>query len=238
MNWFIFLAVCLVLLFQEGQCCLRRRSTDDVCECTDFRNITKSQTVRDTILFTEDDGCVRNATCGAHYFTFLRTRFNVSELTFPSDMANIKNDVDLQTVENGDGWEAPTGPPVDLFSFFGIICENSKWYATKYPVGIEYVSIDSQSKYFGLGGEFDGKKSEIIGIHCTPPTVVLMVVVDMVVGIVMVVAVVVERVTVEVFEEVSVITAIDGVSLQHFKLYNILTYHDAGLISVGVLQPG
>ena len=69
----------------------------------------------------------------------------------------------LQTVPNTEGWEAPEGPPVDLFSYFGVICENSKWYATKYPLGISYNTIDSQSKEFGLGGEFDGKKSEIDG---------------------------------------------------------------------------
>ena len=40
MNWFIFLSVVLVFLFQEGQSCLKRGSTDDVCECSDFFNLS------------------------------------------------------------------------------------------------------------------------------------------------------------------------------------------------------
>ncbi|KAF1763952.1 hypothetical protein GCK72_003898 [Caenorhabditis remanei] len=162
MNWFIFLSVILVLLFQEGQSCLKRRSTDDVCECSDFLDLAASMFQRNNVLFSEGSGCVRNVTCGAHYFTYLTTRFNVSEISAPDDMSKNSNRADLQTVELEGNSSAPTGPPLDLFSFFGLDCENSKWYATKYPAGLEYVDINGELKYLGGGGEFNGKKSEIM----------------------------------------------------------------------------
>ncbi|KAF1764584.1 hypothetical protein GCK72_004533 [Caenorhabditis remanei] len=69
---------------------------------------------------------------------------------------------DIQTVPSGVGSSAPSGPPVDLFSYFGIICENSIWYATKYPFGIEYFANNNKAKYFGGPEEFNGKKSKIV----------------------------------------------------------------------------
>ncbi|KAF1764881.1 hypothetical protein GCK72_004832 [Caenorhabditis remanei] len=75
---------------------------------------------------------------------------------------------DIQTVASKEGSDAPSGPAVDLFSYFGIICENRTWYATKYPVGIEYLDEEKKYQYFGGPEEFNGKKSQIIRLSCRP----------------------------------------------------------------------
>ena len=116
MNWYIFLSVTLVLLFQEGQSCLKRRSTDDVCECSDFLNLALFDlstnkrkpgifnspfiSARNDTLFTEGAGCDRNVTCGSQFFTYLRSGFNISEITPPSDLSNSnRNTVSLLHTE-------------------------------------------------------------------------------------------------------------------------------------------
>ncbi|KAF1767752.1 hypothetical protein GCK72_007711 [Caenorhabditis remanei] len=55
-----------------------------------------------------------------------------------------------------------------MFSHFGLICENNEWYATKYPVGVRYFTIN-ESKQFGENGELDGKKSKVKKIFCKLP---------------------------------------------------------------------
>lgn len=47
-----------------------------------------------------------------------------------------------------------------LVSQFGIKCDGDKWKVTKYPMGIYYLSTEKDI-LFGLGGKYDGMKTEV-----------------------------------------------------------------------------
>ncbi|EFP09894.1 hypothetical protein CRE_21320 [Caenorhabditis remanei] len=118
-------------------------------------NITVAviEQAKDDILYTEEAGCVNNITCRVHFETILAFKLADSEILFPED-----NNSDWALLHAG----GEEGSSVDLFSSFGIICENNGWYITKYPSGIEYFSKNCNCyPFIGVGGEYDGKKSKL-----------------------------------------------------------------------------
>lgn len=68
---------------------------------------------------------------------------------------------------NATPGSTPTG--IDIFSFFGIICENSTWYITKYPNGYSYqVKVDETTnriEYVAPDSTIDGKKSPLFHMY-------------------------------------------------------------------------
>ncbi|KAF1767561.1 hypothetical protein GCK72_007520 [Caenorhabditis remanei] len=113
---------------------------------------------KDDVLYTEEAGCVNNITCRVTFATFLTFKLDDTEIPIPED--NGRNIGRLHAGEE-------EGSPVDLFSSFGIICENNEWYITKYPSGIEYFSKNCKCYHFiGVGGEYDGKKSKLDEFNC------------------------------------------------------------------------
>ncbi|KAF1767505.1 hypothetical protein GCK72_007464 [Caenorhabditis remanei] len=127
------------------------------CRCSDITDIVYSSFDSDIndILITEKDGCVKNITCRDSYLTYVTTSFSTSEIVRPDDShEDSKAYVDSADLQTG----VLTGS-VDVFSLFGMTCENKKWYVTKYPFGVHYITKDSETKFITEG--LDGKRSEI-----------------------------------------------------------------------------
>ncbi|KAF1767469.1 hypothetical protein GCK72_007428 [Caenorhabditis remanei] len=160
MNWFIIISLFFIWNFQECHCCVKWRRSADYCECSDVTDIIlpSFDTDRNDILISEKVGCVRNITCQDSYLTYGTTTFSTSEIVRPADSHKDSkaylNSANLQT-------GVLTGS-VDVYSLFGVTCENKKWYATKYPFGIHYYTNDSKQKFLYEG--LDGKRSEIESI--------------------------------------------------------------------------
>ncbi|KAF1759359.1 hypothetical protein GCK72_015826 [Caenorhabditis remanei] len=125
MNYLLFFLLVTVATCQDEYGC------EDDCECSDILD-KLAWTDRNTILYTEEAGCVRNITCEINSFT---TRAQV-------------------------GPDAPTELSTNIFEFFGMICENYEWYITKYPHGVHYRTAAGDS-LIGTNGELDGKKSKL-----------------------------------------------------------------------------
>ncbi|KAF1759358.1 hypothetical protein GCK72_015825 [Caenorhabditis remanei] len=132
------------------------------CECPDL--LDKLQWPdRSIMLYTEEAGCVRNLTCETDASTWVNFLFNETEISRPD---NARNDGMAPTSENSD----ETIEIVNIFQYFGMICENNEWYITKYPRGILYGSTTIGEKFvMGTNGELDGKKSKIDRFGCIPP---------------------------------------------------------------------
>ncbi|EFO96195.1 hypothetical protein CRE_14566 [Caenorhabditis remanei] len=125
-----------------------------------FNNISENG-----ILFTEGAGCDRNITCGSKSTTYVDIQFKNSEIVL-DDLVNINSGTGLLTHIVGED----TGLAVDIFSFFGMICENKVWYVTKYPAGIRYRTTNREWKLVGTNGKYDGKKSKIEVMSCASVT--------------------------------------------------------------------
>ncbi|EFP09820.1 hypothetical protein CRE_21317 [Caenorhabditis remanei] len=168
MNWFIFLSIILVSFFQEGYCCMKIRRSVDICDCPDIRDRddNRNEINKTELWYTEGPGCARNLSCGIHYRTFLAFNFHESEIPIPDDAADPFALI-ISTLE--EDYDAPPGPTVNMFSYYGIICENKDWYATIYPIGIRYYGPDYNGKFVGGGGEFNGLKSRVWLFKCKNP---------------------------------------------------------------------
>ncbi|EFP09934.1 hypothetical protein CRE_21378 [Caenorhabditis remanei] len=108
-------------------------------------------------------GCVRNVICDANVNTFVIIFFNASEIVRPEDAFLNRAFVDSTNLRTGG-----LGGPLDIFSSFGMSCENKKWYVTKYPHGLRYYTQNVENPKL-ITGDLDGKKSEIKFISCVPP---------------------------------------------------------------------
>ncbi|EFP09929.1 hypothetical protein CRE_21388 [Caenorhabditis remanei] len=163
MNWFIILSLFCILNFQECHCCLKSKRSADYCECSDIIDLLDEYADRANIPITEKVGCVRNITCNADINTFAGFYFSASEIVRPD--GNTDNIAYVDSINRQTG--VPRGP-LDIFSSFGMSCENKKWYVTKYPHGLSYYTKDSEEF---ISGDLDGKKSEIGKIFCKPPVI-------------------------------------------------------------------
>ncbi|EFO96380.1 hypothetical protein CRE_14683 [Caenorhabditis remanei] len=161
MNWFSFFL--LIILFQEGFCCLKIRPTVQ-CTCPDFRGLVIPGGNPSII---DEGGCDRKMICGKHFYTSVLFKFNETEISRPSDVEVYMDHWLRSTLDLGQNLES--GPAIDFFDYFGIICENSTWYATKAPLGFEYTSIEGKWKGSGNGGELEGKKTKVDSFSCHPP---------------------------------------------------------------------
>ncbi|EFP09902.1 hypothetical protein CRE_21422 [Caenorhabditis remanei] len=164
MNWFIIISLFFIWNFQECHCCLKWKWSADYCECSDITDILWKSYGTDEydILISEKGGCVKNITCHDSVLTYVTTNFSTSEIVRPDDSHK-------DTKAYVDSCEIYTGirkGSIDVFSFFGMTCENNKWYVTKYPFGVHYITKDSETKFITEG--LDGKRSEIESVSCRP----------------------------------------------------------------------
>lgn len=82
----------------------------------------------------------------------------VSDLFIPARFMNSIKIIYLQDIN------APrsTEQVEQTFSQFGIECDGDKWKATKYPLGIHYLTTDYETINLGRDGSYDGMKSEVM----------------------------------------------------------------------------
>ncbi|KAF1759339.1 hypothetical protein GCK72_015804, partial [Caenorhabditis remanei] len=135
----------------------------DHCECPDLLD-RLDWPERGNVSYAEGAGCFRNITCGtSYYYTFVPLNFTDSEIPRPVDSFDDHGKV------LSISYEVQTGPNINIFQFFGMVCENNEWYITKYPYGIHYFStmIDT---YIGANGELDGKKTKLNHFSCEFPS--------------------------------------------------------------------
>ncbi|CCD73607.1 DUF281 domain-containing protein [Caenorhabditis elegans] len=159
----ILLAVLIYLA-----CCEEDYGCLDACECDNISEYT----INDAFLFyTEEAGCVRNVTCLNSPDSHIALDFQGSEI--PRPLAPTWKPYRPETYlmpPNATPGSTPTG--IDIFSFFGIICENSTWYITKYPNGYSYqVKVDETTnriEYVAPDSTIDGKKSPLFHMYCPP----------------------------------------------------------------------
>ncbi|KAF1767671.1 hypothetical protein GCK72_007630 [Caenorhabditis remanei] len=138
---------------------------DTTCECPNI--IRYHRTPGETVPIIKTGRCKLDITCATHtmtYFYFYLGR-NGSEIPRPDDMMieDGSNYVGaaLGVERTNETIEAPPGPPIDIFSYFGVLCHNGEWYVSKYPTGVGYRNKDSVYNYIGTNGELDGKKAKI-----------------------------------------------------------------------------
>ncbi|CAL2044259.1 unnamed protein product [Caenorhabditis brenneri] len=124
--------------------------------------------MNDTVVFSgnyeysEQDGCLRTIMCREGGSTTFLSPWSVSEITKPADARGSTFFLSTSGAPN-----VPNGAFIDLFAFFGVICENNAWYATKYPKGISYQKTTSGTAYVGSDGSFDGKKTKLSTMVCS-----------------------------------------------------------------------
>ncbi|CAL2033721.1 unnamed protein product [Caenorhabditis brenneri] len=121
------------------------------CDCPDFTDLFSS---KESLMFTKWDGCTFNATCSPGTPGILEGKWYGGEIDIPLDAEEDRIILSAGMV------------PFNMYSAFGIICENGAWYATKYPEGVGYINIMGDKMYVGTLGELDGKKSKIYIALC------------------------------------------------------------------------
>uniref|UniRef100_A0A1I7TGV5 C-type lectin domain-containing protein n=1 Tax=Caenorhabditis tropicalis TaxID=1561998 RepID=A0A1I7TGV5_9PELO len=115
------------------------------------------------MLYTQLDGCRANVTCISDYSTLLIGYWG--EVPKPDDALDGTY-FTLETYKDGSN----NHQFVDLYEYFGIYCqpENERFYATKYPNGISYLTSDGL-KYAYVDGGLEGKKTVLDRGQCAPP---------------------------------------------------------------------
>ncbi|CAL2041674.1 unnamed protein product [Caenorhabditis brenneri] len=107
---------------------------------------------------TKQIGCVQNITCLIDYLTSVYSRMNESEIPKPSNSSQEIQEFAFQTNSNVDD---PPGPAIDIFPYFGMVCENNAWFATKYPTGITYLDFNEKLITIESYNQYNGRKSKI-----------------------------------------------------------------------------
>ncbi|CAL2027910.1 unnamed protein product [Caenorhabditis brenneri] len=112
------------------------------------------------LAYTKKNGCVFNATCvGSN--GWLGCLWSESSIEAPSDNATPYFDLKGKNPDSSESF--------DMFSYFGIICEDGSWYATKYPTGIDYRVSENDHVVVGSPKEYNGMKSKIDDAICWTP---------------------------------------------------------------------
>ncbi|CAL2036351.1 unnamed protein product [Caenorhabditis brenneri] len=61
----------------------------------------------------------------------------------------------------GSPYAGPPAAPYNMFPFFGMVCENGSWYATKYAIRIQYYVDITETNAIGSAEEYAGMKSRV-----------------------------------------------------------------------------
>ncbi|CCD61994.1 Metalloproteinase inhibitor 2 [Caenorhabditis elegans] len=159
-----FMSLVAIVVTAEHGC------ADSCSMCPDIQSIFSNKT-GSTILYSEGPGCVRNLTCTVKgTFTSIYSAFSVSDVPRPENIADhpeVDTMIIYATSVGGSGGSGGVGVVIDLYSFYGIVCEDAQWYATKYPYGISYTDSDGGWMLIGFNGELDGKRSLIKILGCS-----------------------------------------------------------------------
>uniref|UniRef100_A0A1I7UZK2 Fibrinogen C-terminal domain-containing protein n=1 Tax=Caenorhabditis tropicalis TaxID=1561998 RepID=A0A1I7UZK2_9PELO len=122
------------------------------CECSKFSEINNLN-----VAVNGEAGCVFNATCEDTFTVIdLIVKWSGSDITKPSDAA----------ADGRPYFYAESPFTGDLMTIYGIICENGTWYATKYPEGIKYWTVDNAIGFYGTSEELNGHKSPVYMASC------------------------------------------------------------------------
>uniref|UniRef100_A0A1I7TGV9 CUB domain-containing protein n=1 Tax=Caenorhabditis tropicalis TaxID=1561998 RepID=A0A1I7TGV9_9PELO len=146
----IFSGQCAPLNPVEQTTVMPRRTTPSFsCSCGNFGQFMK---VTQNILYTYIDTCHVNVTCISDINTNLYGYWG----EVPKPNTAMRPYFTLETYKNGSNIH----DFVDLHEYFGIQCEeeNNRFYATKYPNGISYMSYDGRVFYMYTDGGLEGKK--------------------------------------------------------------------------------
>ncbi|CAL2041676.1 unnamed protein product [Caenorhabditis brenneri] len=152
MRMLIFLFTSSFLLSSVLTCLVTSGSD---CPCGDIFDYASNP---EDISYTKQSGCVQNIPCPIHYYTDVFSRMSKSEIPTPADVLQGIATFSFHTNLN----EAdPPGPAIDIFSYFGMVCENKTWFVTKYPAGISYYDSNVEFMTIGFPNEYNGRKSVI-----------------------------------------------------------------------------
>ncbi|EGT33312.1 hypothetical protein CAEBREN_08123 [Caenorhabditis brenneri] len=129
------------------------------CKCPSLMD-KKGESAHD-YFYTEKAGCVRNLTCYQDYETFVVFKWANSEISQPADSVDDWAFVTTKLDRN-----APIDSHVNLFDYFGMICEGNEWYVTKYPLGLIYMDDGGSYLNHDTSAQNEGKKSKIDHWSC------------------------------------------------------------------------
>ncbi|CAL2041677.1 unnamed protein product [Caenorhabditis brenneri] len=138
--------------------CLVTSGSD--CPCGDIFDYASNP---EDISYTKQSGCVQNISCPIHYYTNVYSKMNESEIPKP---ANALQEIDTFVFQTNLNRADPAGPAIDIFSYFGMVCESNTWFATKYPNGISYYNSNEEFTTTGFPNEYNGRKSKISHFSC------------------------------------------------------------------------
>ncbi|CCD70301.1 Ig-like domain-containing protein [Caenorhabditis elegans] len=145
MKSIVFFVVLFGSIYCEG-CHVQIR-----CPCPDMLETLVQFPV--ATLYSEGAGCTRNVTCTADKYQSLSFMWSETEIPRPDKADEYPLALTPQP---------RTGEYVDMFSYFGVVCEDDGWYATQYPNGVTY---EYESEYHTIeSSEVNGKKSKILFI--------------------------------------------------------------------------
>ncbi|ULT86888.1 hypothetical protein L3Y34_006550 [Caenorhabditis briggsae] len=149
----------LIVIF----CLLAKVSAEcaDSCECPDFSSLRLSEADASDYQFTQLAGSAANATCVSPNNFVMASQFNETEFPLPPEANRF-----FMIPALGRNALIPASS-FELFSYFGVVCDNGSWYATKYPMGISYVKVNedifTNTTYVE---SYDGKKTRIVWFAC------------------------------------------------------------------------
>ncbi|CAL2039213.1 unnamed protein product [Caenorhabditis brenneri] len=125
------------------------------CPCGDIFYYAHNPEV---MLYTKQSGCVQNISCLIDYSTNVFSQMNESEIPKP---ANSLEEIETFAFQTTVSWSDPPGPIIDIFSYFGMVCENNTWFVTKYPAGIAYFDSNGEFTTIEPSNKYNGRKSKI-----------------------------------------------------------------------------
>uniref|UniRef100_A0A1I7TGV3 C-type lectin domain-containing protein n=1 Tax=Caenorhabditis tropicalis TaxID=1561998 RepID=A0A1I7TGV3_9PELO len=134
----------------------------DTCSCKDFNRFSFYPNDPQGMFYTKYEGCRANITCFPSVANNPVSTWGV----IPKQADSVYDNFWLVTY--GINSNTSFGY-VDYYEYFGLFCQDGKWYATKYPNGIMYINTDYDYKYLYENGELDGTISEVLGARCSRP---------------------------------------------------------------------
>ncbi|CAL2041501.1 unnamed protein product [Caenorhabditis brenneri] len=149
----------ILFVFVVSANCQENHGCEVGCECPDFPSLFTIDPTQ-KFFYEKHAGCNFNLTCPEGFNGALFCKFSESEIPTPSET----DDGTFQLI--GSPYRGPIVPPYDIYSFFDLICENGSWYATKYPIGIQYFIDRINTTVFGSSGEYTGFKSRVDAAAC------------------------------------------------------------------------
>ncbi|EGT60028.1 hypothetical protein CAEBREN_04802 [Caenorhabditis brenneri] len=117
------------------------------CDCPDFTQLFTVEGLVE-LNYTKLDGCNFFANCLNGKDGEVRSEWTKSEIEKPEDVDVTFFEFDMDENE-------------EFMTTLGIVCEDGKWLATKYPWGIYYTNSGDGGIRTGFDGVNDGKKSQI-----------------------------------------------------------------------------